>query len=362
MLIYILCIIFSCFFVFIAEKYHQQLVENQSKRIKFKYHLFAFLAFLIPFLIMALRSYSVGTDTSGTYYQIYQKSLYGSSGIRDIGYYFINRIGKLLFGNYRGVLIITSCIICFIAYKMIFNESKNPLFSTYLFFVTNVYFISMNMIRQSIATMIFVISIKYIREKKFIKYLICILIATSIHAIATLYLPLYLINIKKYDLKKIIILIIILSIFSHQLSPFIINILNSSNYFRQYFSSYFTSAYNVGQVNFYSLIISIFILILIILGYKKGKNNFNFKIMSTMSALSFLFLSYSKYIPLSQRLSFLMSYPLFIYLPEMVNFVDSRLLKFLNKYGILIGYTIYMIMTVFVMHYHAVVPYKSMFS
>lgn len=362
MLIYIFCIIFSCLFAFIASKLNENYKKSPTKQNFAGFFIFACLAFIIPFLIMALRGYNVGTDTSGTYYEIYIKALRNNSSVRDMGYYVINKIAILLFENYRGVLILTSFIICFIAYKEIFSESKNPLLSTYLFYATNVYFISMNMIRQSIATMIFIISIKYIKDRKFIKYLICILIATSVHTIAILYLPLYFIGSKKYDLKKIIPITLIISLLSKFLYKYVINILNSIDYFQDYFSWYFTSHYNSGYLNLYSLLISVFILILVLLGYKKGKDNFNYKLIGTMSALSVMFLSYSKYIPLSQRASFLMSYPLFIYLPEMVNFVEKPLLKFINKYGIIIGYGLYMTATIFIMHYHAVVSYSSMFN
>ena len=204
MLIYLIVIILSVFFAFIAQNMRKQ-YNTSKKRIDHQaYIIFSILSFLPVFLVSAYRGYSVGTDTSGTYYDIYQLVLNNIGGIRDVGYTFINKVAICLFHSYHGVLFLTSLIFCGLSFKSIFEESKYPMFSVLLFFTTNVYFISMNMIRQSIATTLFILAIPFIKKKEFWKFLILILIATSIHSVSLIYIFLYFLLNKKIKIKNIV--------------------------------------------------------------------------------------------------------------------------------------------------------------
>ena len=166
-MIYVITIIISVFFAFLSQE--QAKKNNDYRKNKIIYVFLCFMSFFPSFFVASFRDYSIGTDTDSTYLSIYNLVLSGSGGIRDVGYALINKVSIVLFNNYTGLLLMTSLIMYACFYKSIFNQSKYPAISTYLFFATNVYFISMNMIRQSISISLFTLSIPSIKDRKFFK-------------------------------------------------------------------------------------------------------------------------------------------------------------------------------------------------
>lgn len=360
MIIYVFTIILSVLFAFFAQSIKNK--ENMTKKDKISYYLLCILSFLPPFLVAAFRGHTVGTDTGGTYYNMFNQLLYGDLTMRDFGFKFLINLAIWITHNYSGLLFITSLILYACFYKAIFKESKYPTLSVYLFFATNVYFISMNMIRQSIATSLFVLSIPYIKEKSFIKFLIINLIAISMHSTALLYLVTYFLFNKKINKNLSIFLCLFSILFGTILGKILLSLLLKINFFRIYFAWYINSIYNAGELNLFSILITGSILIFLYYINAKGKENTDYNILLWLETIAFMCLAFSPYIPLMQRVSWLFSFPLFIYLPKMLDFIDNSKIKFIMKVGIIGGYTLYMIMTIFVMGYHDVVPYTSIFG
>ena len=65
--------------------------------------------------------------------------------------------------------------------------------------------------RQSITLAIFFLSLKYIEEKKPLKYFGSIIVASLIHSAALILIPVYFIRLVKLTKKKIILLIKIIN-------------------------------------------------------------------------------------------------------------------------------------------------------
>lgn len=360
MLIYIITIIVSVFFSFIAQCLKKNI--DKSRRIKLVYWIFCILAFLPPFLVAAFRGYSVGTDTDSTYLSIYNLVLNGYGGVRDKGYALINELSILIFDNYTGVLILTSLLMYACFYKCIFNQSKYPSMSTYLFFATNVYFISMNMIRQSIAISLFTLSIICIKDRKLFKFLLLNILGFFMHSSAIVYLPIYFLLNHKLKVRNVLILVIVFGLFGGVLSNYIIKFLYQFSYFTDHFAWYFDSMYNTGTLSLFSLLVSLCILVFLLLINKNAREDNDYNILLWLQFISFICLILTSFIPLMQRISWLFSFSLFIYLPRMFDYINNKKLKLLFKIGILGGYTCYMVMTIFIMGYNEVVPYVSVWG
>ena len=352
---YFLMITASILFAILSMKYYKKEENNiTSKRLFF---LFAFLSFLIPFIISAFRSYTIGTDTSGTYMEIFYRIKNGEN-IRDFGFGFITKVALLIFNNYTGLLILTSLIFCGLSYICIFRDSKHPAMSVLLFFTMNVFFISMNMIRQSIAISIFIYSIKYIKNRNVIKYTIAMIIAMLVHTSAILYFPMYFVynfRINKHILCAVPIVVLFLKTF---LLDFIINILIKIEYFNKYFSWYLTSQYNTGELNVVSFLIACCILIFLILIYKSAREDKEYNMLLWNEIIAITFLAISSELPLMQRTSFLFTFPLYIYLPNMFKYIKNFKLRLSMEILVNMGYFAYMIVTTFVFAYNEVYPYK----
>lgn len=369
MIVYIITIILSVLFTYISIKYKNKYKENGYKNYKYGYVLFAFFAFLIPCIVSGFRAYTVGTDTQGTYYNLYELSqdtdIYEK--MRDKGYAIINRIIYLLFDNYTGVLILTSIIMYGCCFYSIFKISDDPTLSTYLFFVTNVYFIMMNMIRESLAISIFILLIPYMMKrdlKSFFVFLFGMLIAFSIHPTAAAFILLYfLFNFIKINKKVVIIFTICNAVFAKYIIRFALKILSNISYFNIYFAWYLKSDYNTGEFNLFSFLIIFSILILLIIAYNYAKDDKKYKLLLLLTTIATNILLYSPYLPLMQRTSWLFSLPIFVLIPTVFKYLDEKDKKKSDivKFLMLGGYTLYMICTIFIMGYHDIIPYHSIF-
>ena len=89
-----------------------------------------------------------------------------------------------LTGSFMVFIFVTSLLGVYSIYKFSLENSKNHVFTIFLFITFGIYELGLSAIRQSVAISIFLLAFKYIKEKKFWKYLISILIATQFHSSA----------------------------------------------------------------------------------------------------------------------------------------------------------------------------------
>jgi len=356
------------FFALLSQMCLKKFNRAKDRRYKKAAALLFVIAMIIPALVSGFRSHQVGTDTSGTYKEIYESQLsHPFTGIRDEGYAVINNFATMLFGSYTGVLLLTSFIFCGAVYFSIYRQSKNPLLSVFLFYVMNVFFISMNMVRESLAISVFILSMPLLKERKTIKYMLLNIVGFTIHSSAIVYVPLYFIyRYFRLNKRNVALLLIAIAVFWTALVKNIISILSSSSYFQKYFAWYFSSSYNTGDFNVISFLVQLALLLFIVLACRPAKRSndsewiADYKLATIMSGASLLLIALSSNIPLMQRTSWLFSFPMIILVPNLLDKMKNNGRKYLlYRNGILVCYTIYSFLTIFILHYHEVVPYSS---
>lgn len=169
------------------------------------------LAIFLPSFFAAVR-YNVGTDFHG-YVAIFEEARVSSVDRIERGYIYINWLVQRLGGGIELVFFITTLIIfCCIyfslkRYSNIINPGIGML--TFMFFY---YQMSFNILRQVIAMSIFLYSIKYIIDKKFVKFLFCTILAANFHSsmiVAFLAYFINLINVGNLRKQKKIIMYIV---------------------------------------------------------------------------------------------------------------------------------------------------------
>lgn len=170
-----------------------------------------FFSFVILFIFSSVR-YDFGND-----YWNYFKRFYGYknnilTSNEDIGYKIINK----QFGTFREFLIFTSLCYNLTLYKLVSKHLKTRefflaimilLLDPYLFLV------HLSAMRQTLALLFFIIGVMYLYNNNVKIYLICVIIASTIHisAIFLIFLPLF-INRKKISKKSWILIGILLSV------------------------------------------------------------------------------------------------------------------------------------------------------
>lgn len=147
-----------------------------------------YFSFILIILISALRSPSVGTD-SLVYFNEYFKIDPTNSLITNIilnlgnfepGFITINHIFIKFNQSYTTVLIFYYTIIWTLIYKS-FKDCKKHIHLVIFFFITHFLFFTFNGFRQAIATAIILFSLNYFVQKKYIHFVLLIIISSLFH-------------------------------------------------------------------------------------------------------------------------------------------------------------------------------------
>ena len=173
-----------------------------SPRTKLYRQLFIIITFLQTFLLYALRSSYIGTDT-GTMVLDY---LYPStilSGKAPL-YSLIKAIFHFFIPNGQGYMIMCGLFIIGGTAYYIYRNSKDIILSTFLFFALYSFFQSMNIALQFIALVLIVNGMVLIGENRKLSSFVLFVSALFIHSTSILLMPLLtLLFIKKNTTKRI---------------------------------------------------------------------------------------------------------------------------------------------------------------
>ena len=148
-------------------------------------------AFVLLSLVLGIR-YGYGNDFF-SYLQVFNNSFTGWDGDQEYGWYVIN----CLFHPFGFSLLIffLTCLENFLIYKVI-NEYVSPDWFWFAMFIyvfnSSNMLIGLSMLRQELAMCIGLYALKYVNDRKIIPFLILCTVAASVHTIAYLLFPLYL--------------------------------------------------------------------------------------------------------------------------------------------------------------------------
>lgn len=371
MIVYICAMLLSIMFAAISKNRIKAYSLSDSKYIKInnerssytidKYTFIA-LSFLPLFFVSAFR-FNVGKDYNGTY-RIGFNTISSGRDYKnfEIGFKLINKFVLIFTKDYAGLFIITAFLFCFFTYKAIYSQSPSPTFSLFLLVTSGFYFYSMNAIRQCIATSIFLYAIQYIEKKDFKKYLFWILIASTVHLIALIYLPFYFIGRLVLPFVKTVLLLGISAAILPFLKKIIYYIISLTKY-----SAYIGSKYDTNKngiiiptINFAIIIFAYYYLYL----GKKNKdfNNTKYRIFLNMQIVAAIFSLCFGLFPLAPRLFFAFFYGQIFLVPMAVAQEKDQNIKLVIELAIVIIYFVYFLYTVGIKNANTVLPYQTIFD
>jgi len=183
-----------------------------SKEIKNSHKRFTMMFLAICYILFSALRWECGTDWEqfyGLFYSFndvpftevfnhrYNWTTDSSTGgkIYEPGYALMNWLFVNTTGSFNAMLIFYTTIIIFIYYKLSWlYASKYPIY-LFTFFITADFFYW----RAGFASAICFFSIQYIISRKFLKFLLCCLVATSMHNSAILFLPFYFVLNRKFS-------------------------------------------------------------------------------------------------------------------------------------------------------------------
>lgn len=339
----------------------------------------AFSSVFLLFSFIAGTRYFVGTDfKTYTMHQIPQ-ALYGMSKNQYDVEFLYNRLIKLGVtignGSYQYVFVLTHVIIMFFVCKYIYDRSLNYPLSIFIFVFSTFFNFSLNGMRQSIATAIFLYSTKYIVKRRPIIYFCMILLATLFHKSAIIFIPLY---FSSYlDLKssrKLIISLFISSPIVLMCLSQIHNIVYKISIKLNFYTKFFGSIYDTGSVsnmNIMLLVANLIITMIVYFIYSKDKQiklrdgedsapaitvDYNIQVIATIFSL----ISFA--IPGSFRV-FYMFMPIQMTLIANVFYLyKNRSIKIFLLSGICIMYIVIFFILIVFWNQNETLPYVSIFS
>ncbi len=150
---------------------------------------------------------------------------------QEPGFFLWCKLIQLFTVNFQWFYVASTVVTTALVLLFIYKESKLPALSVYLYMSMMFYYWSLSLMRQIFAAAICVLSVKYIREKKFIPFLLIVLLAASFHKSALIMLPVFFIAQIKFNWKSVSILggaALIGFIFAPNIMQFATKILNSA--------------------------------------------------------------------------------------------------------------------------------------
>lgn len=159
--------------------------------------LFFFFVVLQLSIISGLRAYSVGWDTEN--YVLFYKEAASLSisqiikGSFDIekGYIIFEYLVAKISKNPSTFFLILSGIYMLMIGKLIYKFSADPIYSFILFISLGYFAFSMTALRQTLAIAVVLMSFKFLVERRFFPFLFYVLLASTFHISALVFLPAY---------------------------------------------------------------------------------------------------------------------------------------------------------------------------
>ena len=180
------------------------------------------LCFLVLWLIQGLRHESIGIDSCNAYRPFFDRILVSWSDLFDIkdpplgfekGFYLYARFIKLVVGTNTQLFVLLSSFISLapISY-LIYKHSNDVVLSHIVFASFIIYYFGFSGMRQAMAIGIITLGIEMLIQKKKIKFLLLVFLASQIHTSALMFVIAYPLSCLKIN-KKTYIYLFGLSIF-----------------------------------------------------------------------------------------------------------------------------------------------------
>ncbi len=196
---------------------------------------------LILFIFAALRHQYVGRDVP-LYFRNYERNIdvelqsalsWFTNDFKDPGYYFTAWAFGQWFPNPQVWIAVISAFYMICVCKVIKRYSVEPCLSFIVFLMLGFYSFSLTGLRQTIAMGITLLAFSYCTDRKLIRFVITILIASLFHKSSLVFLavyPLYSLKFSKWHIFAILIAVVGFIFFKEQIRSTLFNLLNDSTF------------------------------------------------------------------------------------------------------------------------------------
>lgn len=327
-------------------------ITTTEGTIKAQNLILALLSFLPMFLVNACMEY-VGNDYQN-YYLYYRNIMSGAGQDVEITFHLISLLAAELGLGFQGVYYIYSLINHILLLVCIRRFSDNYAVSYLMFFLNGFFFyLGLNQIRQFTSVMLVFYAYRYIREKKPLRYLICVGLAATFHVTAAVMLPFYWILKTKWKLSTYCVVAVLLA----PVNLFYTEVITWL--FQNFMPRYLNTNYATREFSMNIRYLCVVVLTLVIALIYEKKSREDNTVFRNGLMLSNLIVLFASWLPEYQRFVFYFFVPSIAFIPHLVEKDESRLRR-IGVYVILLGVYFWYFRDLY--PGMGVIPYKSIFG
>lgn len=260
------------------------MTPNQTQKKKYHYIL---IVFGVLILFTVLRKYTVGRDLEYHYYNTFLRladlsmsQAIGSTSY-DIGFVAFYKLISLFTHNPQWMIGIHGAFVVGVTGWFIYRNSDDVVLSTFLFVAANAWFVDLSILRQAMAVAMGMILVEVWKKKnwKWLRYilaLLCVVLATSLHASGIIIVLFPLLEHLPFK-RNMVILSVLLNGGAYVFYNYLYQFGSRLFFFGRNFASYYEdSDYAGAGLNLYSIYelalpLLCFVLACWVLVYCKGK-------------------------------------------------------------------------------------------
>lgn len=338
--------------------------NNQGQIVRNKKR-FAVLAFLVLTLVSGLRGFTVGADTR-TYVNLFQNiSAISIVNTRYEAGFILYLKGIALISKNPGVMLFISSAICIgSACWFMYRHSDNMLLSILLYIFLGGYFSQMNIMRQAIALSVLLVSSDMILREQWVKSLILIFVAISLHSVAVIWFVIWALGfwlskqtrpISRQYCIFVVLLVAVISFVMYSAIMWIVGRIFPS-YIGYFQGTWSDSNYSASLMQSF---IALVFLVVGIVWYKDKNFSWQQAMKLLLVGFSLIFQVLSMRMEIWNRVAgFFSIYIYALWVPEFLNQIKLRSNKVIVLGGILVGAFSYMLVVLILRpEWTSVVPY-----
>lgn len=354
MLIYLLLIVAILFLGFILSKKRKTVYVT--------------MICILMSLISGFRHYTIGNDTPAylrTHNVVINEGFGAFNKSRlEPGYIMLNNISASITDDFNFFLLLMALITNIAIGIFITRHSKNPVLSLLLFILFRFFFNEMNIMRQFLSISLILYGVDYIKKRKILKYLMVVLLASTIHYSALFALPIYFLY-RKHIGPRTKLMLSIVAIVAFFLLDKVLSILTARiGLYGGYVEEYIDSN-KIGSI--LAAAMSAFMYFYCLMVYKKYKsedtNESEYGFILNASLICMLLSICSIRISILSRLIDYYDIFVIISLPNINCLIKSAKKRMLANIAIaIIGFAYFFSVTLLRPDWNKVVPYKTYWS
>lgn len=312
----------------------------------------------VPFLVVSAIRYEVGTDWI-VYDAFFTRINEGTEYFKEPLFNLLNKLLYLFTQDSQWIFVVSAVLSLSFTFLAIYKQSMYIPFSILLFFLSTVYFNSLNQVRQAIAMSIFLFASQYIWKRDWKKYLLWILLATGMHLSALIYVPIYFIYGWKAEIKKHLLLFAAVAVSMPVIKVVLIKVISLTPY-----AWYFDSMHTGNDFMLSSFIMSLLLLLLYeyynYIGNREDDKQFHF--MVNMQWLCVVSTLCTSFIPQFSRISGAFEIMIILSIPKMILYEKNRNQRIIVYCLVVALLAVELIYNVYICGFYDVIPYETIFS